>query len=167
MWKVKSTKVLSNDYLALHRTKNSFRDALVAPLSKEGMAPYDVYFQIFAHLPSWVSGLMSLRNRLVKKMGFDVGVEVFEKSKVRHLHVGDKVGFMEVITLNDQEMIGMSEDRHMQFYMSTRVQEGQVIISTMVNLKTWIGRIYMAIITPFHWIIARTVIHQAVAKKRI
>ncbi|MCZ2722705.1 DUF6463 family protein [Marinomonas sp. 15G1-11] len=167
MWKVKSIKVPTDDYLARHRAQGAFRDALIAPLTKGKMTPYEIYLQIFSYLPSWVNGLMSMRNVLVKKLGFDVATEIYDQKKSTDIQIGDKVGFMNIILLTDHEIVGMSEDKHMQLYMSTNVQDGYVTLSTMVNLKTRIGRIYMFIITPFHWVIARTVMRQAVIQKRI
>ena len=143
-----------------------FRDALSMPLNNPSLSPSQLQHAIFAHMPSWVTGLMRVRNSLVAHLGFEVGADNLAPT-CDELNVGDKAGFLTVIEKTQDEIISFAEDKHMIFYISVLKQTNQVIVSTLVNPKTLIGRLYLRSILPFHYVIARTVINNAIKDKRI
>lgn len=143
-----------------------FRDALSMPLYNPSLSPSQLQHAIFAHMPSWVSKLMRIRNRIVKLFGFEVGADNLTPSS-DELTIGDKAGFLTVIEKTQDEIISYAEDKHMIFYISVLKQADQVIVSTLVNQKTLIGRLYVNSILPFHYIIARTVMNNALKAKRL
>lgn len=143
-----------------------FKEVLSTEISNHALSPSQLQHAIFAHMPGWVNALMSLRNRIVKVFGFDVGQENMIPESTE-LDVGDKAGFMQVIEKHSDEIISYAEDRHMAFYLSVAKRSGMVIVSTLVNQKTFIGRLYVTAILPFHYFIARAVINSAVRAKRI
>ena len=167
MWNVTRSPIPSADFLAQRRTQPSFRDALTVSLTRKDLTPAQVQLGIFSHMPSWVQTLMSVRNKIVGYCGFEVGQNIGAEKSITNLQVGDQAGFLTVIHLDNREIISFAEDRHMAFYISISITNDQATVSTMVNLKTWIGRTYMSIITPFHWLIARVVINNAVKAGRI
>lgn len=154
------------DRLSLKTSDCFFRDAIVIQGTKEGLTPSQVQYRIFAHMPAWVNTLMNIRNRIVGVFGFEVGTNTMEPA-FDELSVGEQAGFMTVDEKHDDEIISRAEDKHMEFYLSVRLQEKNVIVSTLVNKKTLIGRIYVNAILPFHYIIARTVVNSAVKAGRI
>jgi len=166
MWQTKAIDISLTDFLASKANAPYFRDALAAPLSKKALAPGHIQINIFSHMPSWINKLMALRNRLVSVFGFKVG-QTLSPSVDIELNVGDAAGFMTVIYRDEHEIISFAEDKHMQFYLSVSKQNGQAVISTLVNKKTFIGRVYVTAIIPFHWFIARAVINNAVKNQRI
>lgn len=117
-------------------------------------------------MPSWVSKLMRARNRIVKLFGFEVGADNLTPNS-DELKIGDKAGFLTVIEKTQDEIISYAEDKHMIFYISVLKQADQVIVSTLVNQKTLIGRLYVNSILPFHYVIARTVMNNALKAKRL
>lgn len=143
-----------------------FRDALSAQITQHQLTPSELQYAIFNYMPTWVNHLMSFRNKIVKVFGFDVGQDNMVPENVE-LEVGDKAGFLTIIEKHEDEMISHADDKHMTFYLSVRKTENSVIVSTLVNKKTLIGRIYVNAILPFHYIIARAVIYNAVKAKRI
>jgi hypothetical protein len=167
MCKVTSRPIPTDDFLASIRTKHSFRDALSAPISQPTLTATKAQLSIFSHMPKWVTTLMTIRNKIVKVFGFNVGIDSSLEMKKTELKLGDSAGFMTVISLSEHEVISFTEDKHMQFYMSVTTDKQQATVSILVNLKTPIGRLYMALITPFHWVIARVVIHAAVKEQRL
>ncbi|WP_181161400.1 DUF2867 domain-containing protein [Maribrevibacterium harenarium] len=154
------------DRLATFAKAPYFRDVLSAPLSKSPASPSQLQYGIFNYLPGWVNGLMSVRNRIVKRLGFEVGQTSMVPSSDQW-QVGTKAGFLTVMEITDDEIISMADDRHMTFFISVKKTETSVIVSTLVNQKTLIGRVYVNAILPFHHLIARTVINNAVKAKRI
>lgn len=143
-----------------------FRDALSTKLSQQQLSPSELQYAIFNYMPNWVNQLMGLRNRIVKLFGFDVGQNNMSPTNPE-LEVGDQAGFLTVTEKYENEIISHAEDKHMSFYISVKKQDDAVIVSTLVNQKSVIGRIYVNAILPFHYIIARTVINNAAKAKRI
>ena len=155
-----------DDRLSRIAQGHHFRDALGADISDQALTPSELQHAIFAHMPQWVHQLMSLRNKIVKAFGFKVGQENMAPESTE-LEVGDTAGFMTVIEKHRDEIISYAEDRHMAFYLSVSKCQKQVIVSTLVNQKTILGRLYVNAILPFHYVIARVVINNAIKAKRI
>lgn len=143
-----------------------FRDALQTKVERTELTPSQLQQAIFNYLPSWVNTLMAIRNRIVKVFGFNVDKAGMSSSK-DELEVGDQAGFLTVIAKSEDEIISIADDKHMTFYLSVKKQSDSVVVSSLVNQKTLIGRLYVNAILPFHYIIARTVINNAVKAKRI
>lgn len=143
-----------------------FRDALQTNVLKEQLSPSQLQFAIFNYLPNWVNTLMDLRNILVKIFGFKVNQgNLIPQSD--ELMVGDQAGFLTVIEKSHDEIISYAEDKHMTFYLSIKKQKNTVIVSSLVNQKTLLGRLYVNAVLPFHYFISRIVINNAVKAKRI
>ncbi|MBQ4835780.1 MULTISPECIES: DUF2867 domain-containing protein [Pseudoalteromonas] len=155
-----------NDRLANKAQSSHFRDALVISRKKHTLSPSETQHAIFNYMPSWITMLMRLRNRLVKLLGFKVGQTNFTTSKTE-LDVGDQAGFVTVLEKYADEIICGAEDRHMHFYISVRLDTNNIIVSTLVNKKTLLGKAYVNAILPFHYVIARVVINSARKAGRI
>lgn len=155
-----------DDRLAEKSHESYFRDALVIARNKPQLSPSETQHAVFNYMPSWVSILMKLRNTLVKLFGFEVGQANFN-SKKAELEVGDKAGFLTVLDKFDDEIISGAEDKHMQFFISVKLTDNNIIISTLVNKKTLLGKLYVNSILPLHYIIARSVINNAQKAGRI
>lgn len=163
---VESMPLPESDRLSSLAKAPYFRDVLKAPLSKPELVASQLQYRIFNYLPRWVNALMRIRNRLVKRLGFDVG-QTSITPREDHWQVGTKAGFLTVMEISDDEVISGSEDRHMSFFISVKKANDTVSISTLVNQKTLIGRLYVNAILPFHYVIARTVINNAIKAGRI
>jgi translation elongation factor EF-G len=163
---IQALKLPIDDRLSSKAISPFFRDALQTPLSQTQLTPSQVQYAIFNYLPKWVSGLMQLRNKLVRVFGFEVG-QTSMKPTSDELKVGDKAGFLTIIEKSDDEIISQADDKHMTFYLSGKKLNNTVIISSLVNQKTGIGRIYVNAVLPFHYFIARIVINNAIKAKRI
>jgi len=163
---IRAIAIVESDRLLPKSRKRHFRDALGAPISKQQLSVCQLQLAIFAHMPTWVNALMGLRNKIVQYLGFQVGQEGLAPSKAE-LNIGDKAGFLTVLEKYQDEIISYAEDRHMQFYLSVSKKQQQVIVSTLVNPKTFVGRIYLQCILPFHYVIARMVLINAIKNKRI
>jgi hypothetical protein len=163
---IRSLKEPLSDRLANKAQAPYFRDALSVRIEKTTLTPSQLQHSIFSYMPTWVTVLMRIRNKIVKLFGFTVGADNLRPTS-DELAIGDKAGFLTISEKYENEIISYSEDRHMSFYLSVLKQSDQVIISTLVNQKTFIGRLYVNSILPFHYVIARTVIHNAIKENRI
>jgi len=166
MKRIKSMTPPTQDYLASVSRSPFFRDAICITPKKSVTKPDQAQVAIFGHMPKWVSAMMRVRNTLVKSLGFEVG-QLNVKPTNDFLKVGDQVGFMHVIEKNEYEIISYAEDKHMAFYLSTKIDNDAIVLSTLVNKKTFIGRCYVNFIIPFHYFIARAVIKDALTNNRI
>ncbi|MBB1488671.1 DUF2867 domain-containing protein [Oceanospirillum sediminis] len=167
MWQVKDIPVPESHYLTEKRQKRYFHDALTVPLQKSELRPDQIQIAIFSHMPDWVNNMMAIRNRLVRSLGFNTEGNLMEQTPPERLQEGDQVGFLSIIHQSEQDIISYSEDKHMQFYLGVSKTDTSAIVSTLVNPKTRTGWLYLQFIRPFHWLIARAVLHNAVKKKRI
>ncbi len=170
--KIKTLAEPQNDRLAAKVSKYYFRDALAVKRINKKLTPAQLQFAIFAYMPNWVDALMNIRNFCVGLFGFSVDANVAGgassmAAESAQLNIGDKAGFLVVAEKTDSEIILSSEDKHIAFYLSIAITGDDFIVSTLVNQKTLIGRIYLNAILPFHYIIARSVINNAITKKRV
>lgn len=158
-----------NDKLAEKVGKHYFRDALATKRINKQLTASQLQFAIFAYMPGWVDGLMKVRNYCVAMFGFSVGTgeEGGMAPKVDELAIGERAGFLVVTEKTAHEIISFAEDKHMAFYLSVAIQGDDVVVSTLVNQKTVIGRLYVNFILPFHYVIARSVINNAIRAGRI
>jgi len=167
--KIRALPEPKNDKLAAKISKHYFRDALATKRINKELSASQLQFAIFAYMPPWVAWLMKIRNYCVALFGFSVGTE--EEGgmapKIEEMEVGDRAGFLVVSEKTDDEIVSSAEDKHMAFYLSVAIQGDDVVVSTLVNQKTIIGRIYVNLILPFHYVIARSVINNAIGAGRI
>ena len=155
-----------NDRLSAKIKVHYFRDALACKRLNPQMTPSQVQHAIFSHMPTWVNRLMGIRNRIVSMFGFDASNNNMTPQS-DELCVGDEAGFLMVIEKHDDEIISYADDKHMTFYLSVAFVGDNFVISSLVNQKTTIGRIYMHCIAPFHYFIARIVINNAIKAGRV
>lgn len=167
MWQVKAVSIPSDDYLSKQKQKSYFRDALAVPLQHKHLQPDQIQLAIFGYMPNWVNRMMTVRDKMVAALGFNTGEGMMPAQVPNALNEGDRAGFLTVIEKTDREIISFAQDKHMQFYLSVRKAESQAVVSTLVNPTTKIGWLYLQIIRPFHWLIARSVLHNAAKQQRI
>lgn len=163
---IETLKAPFKDNLADKAEGHYFRDALAIKLDKTELSPSQLQHAIFSHMPNWVTRLMRIRNRIVTLFGFEVGVDNLTPTS-DELVIGDKAGFLTISEKYENEIISTSDDKHMRFYLSVLKEADRVVISTLVNQKTLIGRIYVNCILPFHYFIARTVLNNAIKDRRV
>ncbi|WP_221798143.1 DUF2867 domain-containing protein [Oceanobacter mangrovi] len=167
---VRSLAVSDQDWLASSCRSPDLADRLAIPVTRHGLKPGQLQWQIFGHMPGWVDALMRLRNRLVAVFGFASG----DVRPARHcgddpkcLQAGEQAGFLTVLVSTDEVCISHAEDRHMSFWLAVSKEAGQAVVATRVQSKTRLGRLYLELIRPFHWLIARAVISSAAKAGRI
>lgn len=111
----------------------------------------DVARAMLSRFPPWVRLLMTLRNSVTNVFGL--------KSTGSNL-AGDKgkIGFFPIVSQSDDQVVLGFDDRHLDFRVVIGVRddgEGRRLIdtTTLVRRKILLGRIYIALITPFHRLI--------------
>jgi hypothetical protein len=104
-----------------------------------------------ARSPGWVTGLMRLRNALVKPLGLkvdDAGGDGLER-----------IGFFPILSETPRRIIFGLADKHLDFRGVVDVADpagaSQVTLTTLVRLHNGFGRAYLTAILPFHKMIVR------------
>jgi Protein of unknown function (DUF2867) len=107
--------------------------------------------------PRWIDALMSLRNQLVAPFGL-------KTPSPGETTATDTVGIFPVISETPDRLVAGFNDRHLDFRVVVDVassgQGQRVTLTTLVLTHNLLGRVYLAIILPFHRLIARTMLRQ-------
>jgi hypothetical protein len=121
--------------------------------------------RVFSRTPRWISALLALRNRLGALIGLKAAQETaFDKdlpSENRR-----RIGFFPIVSETPQRVVLGFDDWHLDFRVvvdaaSLGVDSQQVTATTLVRTHNAVGRVYLALIMPFHRIIVRTMLAQA------
>jgi hypothetical protein len=109
--------------------------------------------EIITDFPGWAQLLLKLRTVLVAPFGLST-----EGPEAR-----DKVGIFPVQSETDDEVIAGFDDRHLNFRVSVRQEDGLLSLATWVHPHNLGGRVYLAVIMPFHILIARNALARVAA----
>ncbi len=101
--------------------------------------------------PFWVMLLLRLRNLLVMPFGLR-GVKKSDNS----------IGLFPVVAEDENEIILGFDDSHLNFRIAVFCTAQQVYLATWVHCNNRFGRIYLALIMPFHKLIMRRSIRAVV-----
>ncbi|MEU1628141.1 DUF2867 domain-containing protein [Streptomyces sp. NPDC020096] len=108
--------------------------------------------RVFADPPSWIRGLLRLRDRLVSLLGLKPNdYEALTPFPVLHR--------------TDREVILGRDDRHLDFRSSVHVAQSptdvRITVSTVVNFHNLFGRLYFLPVRPLHARMVRTLLRHA------
>jgi hypothetical protein len=109
-----------------------------------------------ADFPVWVRALMWLRNAVVTPFGLK-GARQDRDSKA------ETIGFFPVISRSSEQVVLGFDDTHLDFRIVIDVRQAgdmaqRVSVTTLVHRKILAGRVYIAVITPFHRLIVKTML---------
>jgi Protein of unknown function (DUF2867). len=113
----------------------------------------------WAYRPQWAISLMRLRNALVKPLKLNTD-NILTKERVSNIVEGNDSNSLRLYEKTANETILYKDDKHLRFYFSTQIvsineKELKVTVSTIVKFHNKIGRLYFAIISPFHTILVK------------
>ncbi len=144
-----------------------YQDAFLVTTTKQSLSATQVYFAIFAELPKGVTLLLRIRNKIVRYFAFKASESTMAGS-LDNIRVGQKAGFLKYVYVSELEVVSFCEERNMAMWLSVkRVEDNSFVIATRVELRTWQARIYMALIKPFHRVIAPVCIRSALRQGKI
>ncbi len=146
--------------------KVDYEDAFKVTLNKQTISIEDIYLQIFTYTPKWVNSLFKFRNSIGGLFRLDTSKEI-EEINAKNLKVGLKAGIFKIYDIKPNEIIAGEDDRHLNFRVSILKRNNEVVLGTLVKYNNTAGKIYMAIIMPFHKLIVKTMLANAVKNKRI
>jgi Protein of unknown function (DUF2867) len=114
-----------------------FMDAFVLPLPDAPTATA----RAFAGMPGWAFRLLKLRNLIVSPLGLKTEAQAD----------CPRFGmFPVVLSTSDRVVLGF-DDWHLNFRIVVDVDAGRsVTLTTLVKRNNWLGRLYLAVVMPFH-----------------
>jgi hypothetical protein len=111
---------------------------------------------IMASIPTWVDKLLTLRNALMAPFGLLTNNAPSS---------GEKFGMFPVISSDDARTILGFDDKHLDFRIildaAPSAGSTKLTLSTAVRTHNIFGRAYLAVVMPFHKLIARTMLGRA------
>jgi Protein of unknown function (DUF2867) len=75
---------------------------------------------------------------------------------------GERIGLFTLFARTDQELLLGEDDKHLDFRICLRVTgDGTASLTTLVRFRNAWGRLYFALIRPFHAVMVRTMLRRA------
>jgi Protein of unknown function (DUF2867) len=132
----------------------TFADTYIVHSAKFSSA-IDAARGAFGKAPRWISTLMLLRNTLVKPFGLIHAPPVPRPNSI---------GMFPILKVTQDNVVLGLNDKHLDFRVVVELLNGgeSVSLTTLVKPHHVFGKAYLAIIMPFHRIIAATILAQAV-----
>lgn len=144
-----------------------YRDAFVFKTTEKGMDSKRVYHGIFGYLPKSIQVLLKIRNAVVRWLGFKA-TDTEMSLPLDQIQAGKPAGFLTIDVVTEMEIVCTASEKNMDLWISViKLAEDEFAISTLVNLKTGAGRVYMTVIKPFHKMVAKYAVRQALKDGRI
>lgn len=108
------------------------------------------------HFPLWVRSLLRLRDAVT-------GIFGLRSTEYRAPDGAEMIGFFPVVSQSDNQVVLGFDDKHLDFRIVIDVRddgEGCRLVdaTTLVKRNILLGRIYIAVITPFHRLIVGTML---------
>ena len=110
--------------------------------------------------PRWIERLLALRNFLVTPFGL-------KKPVPTRTGAPDTIGIFPVVSETPARLVAGLNDKHLDFRIvvdiATSGHGQRVTATTLVRTHNLLGRAYLAIILPFHRLVARALLRQVAA----
>jgi Protein of unknown function (DUF2867) len=135
-----------------------FGDAYAMTTSGQRLDALSAARRAIDRAPSWINWLLRLRNMAVAPLRLKPGVKTRRDGMS-----GEKIGIFPILSQSPARVVLGLDDRHLDFRLLVDVEdlgEGRqsVTASTVVKTHNWLGRIYLALVKPFHRIIVRAML---------
>ena len=142
-----------NSVLAGAQFADSFRVTVADPRLDARAAAE----RMFSSSPRWVAALVDLRNMIMAPFGLKTSGE-------GEPNAGGTIGLFPVLDETPRRLVAGFDDHHLDFRVVVDVAPtngGQdVTATTLVLTHNRFGRAYLAVIKPFHRLIAKTLLRQ-------
>ena len=137
-----------------------FMDAYSTAIHDAPMTARQLAERMFSRQPRWIAALMAIRDRIVALFGL-------KTEHAARSSASNRVGMFPVISETPQRLVAGLNDRHLDFRVVVDVASSgaqhRVTATTIVLTHNMLGRVYLAIIMPFHRLIVRAMLRQVVS----
>ena len=116
--------------------------------------------RMLARGPRWIDALLTLRNLIVAPFGL-------KTSAPNQSGTADIIGLFPVLSQTPDRLVAGFDDKHLDFRVVVDVagsgSSQTVTATTLVLTHNLLGRVYLAVILPFHRLVVRTMLAQVAA----
>jgi hypothetical protein len=134
-----------------------FADAFRVEVTDSALDARHAAERMMGRQPRWAEALVKLRNMLVAPLGLKTSGEGAPAPR-------GMIVIFPVLSETPDRLIAGFNDSHLDFRVVVDVTtpEGvrQVTLTTLVKTHNWFGRTYLAVIMPFHRLIAPALLRQ-------
>ncbi|WP_114767123.1 DUF2867 domain-containing protein [Vibrio rhodolitus] len=149
------------------QTGSYYRDSFKVTVTQHNLEAKQVYHSVFGYLPKSVQRALKIRNIAVEKLGFSVSNTEMSLA-LEEIEAGKQAGFLTFELVTESEVVCGAYEPNMDMWLSVmRLSDNEFALSTLVNLKTRSGKIYMAFVKPFHKFVAKYCLRQALKAGRL
>ena len=116
----------------------------------------------FERPAGWIRALTRVRDAVMATVGVKSSRAIGAAAAAR----GPVIGYFPLLSKSAGELVVGEDDRHLDFRVAILLRTGaaggrELVVVTVVHCHNWLGRMYLAAITPFHRVIARANLEQA------
>jgi len=133
-----------------------FSDAFCVAIGAPALDARQAAEKMLGRSPRWIRALMALRDTLVTPFGL--------KTSPPAGTYPDSIGIFPVLSQSPSRLVAGFDDKHLDFRVVVDVATAgpgqQVTATTLVLTHNWLGRIYLAVIMPFHRLVVRGLLRQ-------
>lgn len=127
-----------------------FGDAYRIAVSDQELDPVEAAKRAVYGAPRWINALLRLRTILVKPFGLKPGM-----NPSRERAGPANIGMFPVLDVKPGHLVMGMNDKHLDFRLLIEVEDsgiGQQLVtaSTAVKTHNLLGRVYLALVKPFH-----------------
>lgn len=141
------------------------QDTFGGNIERDDVSNLDQLFvAFFEQSPKWIAPLMALRNQVVGRLGFETGSEMHGELP-QHPMPGDAAGVFRVFGRSENELLLGNDDKHMSFRVSFALTDRQLAVSTVAYATTRIGQAYLRFISPFHRLVAGSMVKRVLTNE--
>ena len=141
-----------------------FADAFRIDIAGRALDARQAAQRMMGRSPRWVEALLTLRHLLVAPLGLKTSGHTENPPR-------ETIGLFPILTQTPGRLVAGFNDKHLDFRVVVDVAAAgpndasgqQVTATTLVKTHTALGRIYLAIIKPFHRVIGPAMLRQIAA----
>jgi Protein of unknown function (DUF2867) len=137
-----------------------FSDAFSVTIDNAALNARQAAQRILGRSPRWIEALLALRDVLVTPFGL-------KRTSSSKGSFADTIGIFPVLGETPNRLVAGFDDSHLDFRVVVDVATSgpgqRVTATTLVLTHNWLGRVYLAIILPFHRLIVRRMLRQVAA----
>ncbi|MGM5629591.1 DUF2867 domain-containing protein [Apibacter raozihei] len=166
--KIKTGKVAEKDLIAQYLPSDYTEVLQCVFFSEKNITPDDIQVAFWTNSPQWIKKMFKLRDILVKPLGIKPGNENDKLELAKSIRLGENYRFISIPAKSIHETLLCMNDKHLVMYFSAKIisetgDKKKLTITTLVNFHNLLGRLYFYIIYPFHCIIVKSMIKNAVS----
>ncbi|MBR0724003.1 DUF2867 domain-containing protein [Bradyrhizobium manausense] len=163
MFKAHAVPVPSDSLLAPRYAGADLLDAFAVHLPAGANDDLEALARAGFERPAWwIRALTRLRDAMMATVGVKSSRAIGTAAAAR----GPVIGFFPLLSRSADELVVGADDRHLDFRAAILLRPGtaggrELVVVTVVHCHNRLGRTYLAVIAPFHRVIARANLEQA------